>query len=182
MKEKHNKMRGFTIIEMLVTIFIIGVLSVILIVNWRENEKNYLVQQVAQEIVQGIRQAQGMALSGKNYGNQTIYSYGVHFKKNTTDSYVIFGDKNNNNTYQSSASDWSEVVSINPSIEIHALDPNKDINIAFSVPDGFTIMNNNDPSITQITITIKRKNTTCPSRTCRNIIINKAGQVTIQSL
>ncbi|MFH1129220.1 MAG: prepilin-type N-terminal cleavage/methylation domain-containing protein [Patescibacteria group bacterium] len=177
MKRNYKNLNGFTIAEMLVTTFIIGVLSTILVVNWRENEKNYLVQQVAQEIAQNIRKAQGMALSGKNYQAQTIYSFGVFFDKNNEISYKIFADKNNNNTYQPSDLLIEDVI-LDPYIVINSLSSgNQDLNIVFSVPDGFTTFN---PSATSATIIIKRKGTTCPSKTCRDIIIKNTGQVTIQ--
>jgi len=60
--------KGFTVIEMLVVIFIIGVMSTVLVVNWRQNEKTYLVRRTAQEIAQSIRKAQDLALTGKKIG------------------------------------------------------------------------------------------------------------------
>jgi len=181
MKINCKKFKGFTLVEVLVTTFIISVLSVILVVNWRENEKNYLVQQVAQEIVQNIRKAQGLALSGKNYAEKNIQKidfYGVVFEKDNVTSYKIFGNTSGNSDYQP-ADFVVDTISLDPNITIDSLSSgtNKDLNVLFSIPDGFTSFY---PTSTSATITIKRTGTTCPSKTCRNIIIKNTGQITIQ--
>lgn len=186
MKKGCKNFKGFTLAEVLATTFIIGILSVILVVNWRENEKNYLIRQVAQEIVQNIRKAQGIALSGKNYSSEGIKNidfYGVLFEKNNKTSYKIFGSTHGNNGYQPSDFSIEDVV-LDPNTEIDSLSSgnNKDLNILFSIPDGFTTFYypGIGPSVTSASITIKRTGTTCPSKTCRSIIIKNTGQITIQ--
>ena len=41
MKDKNKNKKGFSLIEMLVVVFIIVSISMILVVNWRKNEKGY---------------------------------------------------------------------------------------------------------------------------------------------
>ncbi len=177
MKCKKSYKKGFTLIELLVVIAVIGIISSMLVVNWRKNEKQYQLQRATQEIVQNIRKAQDMALNSLEYqGEIPNYSYGVSFDSNDNDSYIIFGDRNGNNTYQASDIEV-ESISIESGIEIYSLSSGaQDLHVTFSLPDGFT---NIVPSADSATIVIKKTGKTCPSKDCKNIIIKRTGQVTI---
>lgn len=166
---------------MLVVVFIIGIISTILIVNWRKNENRSQLQRAAQEIVQNIRKVQEMALSGRNCSDGQIpnSSFGVNFDSGTINSYIIFCDRNNNNTYQTPSADDLIVqsISIEPGIVIHSLSSSpQDLDIAFSLPDGFTNIN---PQASSATIVIKKTGASCPSANCKNIIIKKTGEISI---
>lgn len=171
--------QGFTLIEIMVAIFIIAMVSSIMVVNWRKNEEKYKLQRAAQEMVQNVRKAQNMALAGKEYnGEMPNASYGVHFEKNQKTSYFIFADGNGNETYQPSDDAIVDgTITIESGIEIYSLssDP-QDLNIAFSIPDGFVDLK---PSGASATITLRRVNQACPQN-CKNVIITKTGQITIQ--
>ena len=170
--------QGFTLMELLIVIAVIGIISTMLVVNWRKNEKQYQLQRAAQEIVQNIRKVQDMALNSFKYeGEIPDYSYGLFFDKDDNNSYIVFGDRNGNNTYQ--ASDMQiENVSIETGIEINSLSSeNQNLHITFSLPDGFTGI---EPSADSATIIIKKTGKSCPSNDCKNIIINKTGQITIE--
>jgi prepilin-type N-terminal cleavage/methylation domain-containing protein len=181
MKEYHKKGAGFTMMEMLVVIFIIGVMSSILVVNWRKNEQTYLVQRTAQEIAQNIRKAQDLALTSKKYSvSEDVPSYyGINFATNNPTSYFIFADKNGNKTYQ--PSDFkidNKNILISSGVQIDYLSAGNNLDIAFSIPDGFTYVNGQ--TVDSTTIRIKKTGATCPSVSCRNIIIRKTGQISIQ--
>jgi len=171
--------KAFTLMEVLVIMAVIGIISTMLIVNWRKNEKRYQLQRTAQEIVQSIRTAQDMALNSLKLAEEEIpLSYGVYFNKNINSSYVIFGDVNGNNSYQTPSSDiLVEKVLIESSIEIDSLSPGtQDLSVVFSLPDGFTIIT---PPSTLASIVIKRKNGVCP-HDCKTITIINTGQVNIE--
>lgn len=179
MKKEDKKQQGFSLIEMLVVIFIVVLISATLIVNWRKNEKQYLLQRVAQNIVQDIRKMQDMALNGTKYENQIPYSYGIFFDKNKKKSYQLFGDLNNppNNTYQPSDMEIGAEVSIESGIEIDSLSSGaQNLNIVFPIPDGFTKI---DPSSTIANIVIKKEGTICPSQNCKTINIRGMGQISV---
>lgn len=174
-----KKSKGFTIIEMLVIIFIIGIISTTLVVNWRRNEKRYLVQRVAQEIAQNIRKAQDLALTSKKISGQEMpYGYGVFFSKDSNNFYIIFGNIADDKKYQTSDI-LVENVELDSQIQIDSLSSgqNNDLNILFSIPDGFTSF---DPTGTSATIVIKKIGTTCPSVSCKSIIVKDTGQINIQ--
>lgn len=168
---------GFTLIEIMVTIFIIAMVSSIMVVNWRKNEKRYQLQMAVQGIIQNIRKAQDMALTGKKIGSEDVPpSYGVYFDKQDADNYIIFGDKNGNNTYQPADDISIDNISIESGVEI-SLPMGPNLNITFSLPDGFTIIK---PSAVSATIIVKKTGATCPSSDCKSIIIRNTGQIITQ--
>jgi len=178
----EKKFTGFTLVEVLVIMFIISTLSTVLVVNWRKNEKRYQLQRSAQIIVQNFRKAQNMSLAGKNLCDQTSPScvppsYGFFFSKTDLTSYVIFSDKNGNNKYGGGESvEAVETIYLELGIEFLL---SADLDVVFSVPDGF-VMINAKPLTTEASLLIKRSGTTCPSLNCKTIIIKKSGQITIQ--
>jgi len=170
MTRRTKNRRGFTLIEMLAIIAIISIISGSLIVNWRKNEKKYEVQYTAQGIVQNLRRAQDMALSGKKYpGEDVPPAYGIYFELSTKNSYLIFGDKTGNNTYQKGSDTLVETISLDSNIEIYSLSASKDLNIVFSIT----------PSA-PATIGIRKTGYSCPSNFCKSIIIKNTGEISIQ--
>ena len=185
MKEAISKNRGFTLVEMLVVIFIIGLISSTLVFSWRKNERQYKLQMAAQKIVQDIRKAQEIALAGKQVwdGPQGQYtvpnSFGVYFNRTSPRSYIIFGDILGNPGYQSGSADVVlETASIESGIEIYSLSGGNFMNITFSIPDGFTSILQGPSN--QATITIRRINASCPSKNCKSIIVKNTGEISIQ--
>ena len=183
MREKKQKSlpagrQGFTLIELLIVIAVIGTISSMLVVNWRKNEKQYQLQRATQEIVQNIRKAQDMALNSYKHEEGFPTNYGIYFDKNDENSYIIFGDMNNTYTYQGDPPDMRvDDISIETGIEIDSLSSgNQDLHITFSLPDGFT---NIKPTANSAIIVIKKTGKTCPSKDCKNIIIKRTGQVTV---
>ena len=163
--------KGFTLIELLIVFVIITLVSTILIVNWRKNEKRYLVRRVAQEIVQNIRKSQDRSLNSYEY-NGGVYDYGVRFALSNPDSYILFTDINGNKKYGGSG-ELIDSFTIEPGVKINALSVGPKLDITFSIPDGFT---NIEPSASSATITITKDDGT------NGVVIEimQTGQVNIQ--
>lgn len=179
-KKFFQEDKGFTLFELLIVIFIIGLISSILIVNVRKGEKQYQVQLAAQEIAQNIRKAQDMALVGFKYDPDSPppYKYGVFFFKQTPTSYKIFADKNppdGNDKYDVPDGEV-EPISLEKGIEIKSLSSDPKLHITFSLPDGFTTIN---PSATSATVRIGRTDGNCP-QDCKDIIIRNTGQISVE--
>jgi type II secretory pathway pseudopilin PulG len=173
---------GFTLIEALVVIFVIGTISTMMIVNWRKNEGQYQLQRAAQEIVQTIRKAQDYALSGSRMDwpgypdGRVPKSYGVQFEVGRRD-YFIYGDCIGNVGYQNPEDLEETYTQIETGIEIDSLGRST-LDVIFSIPDGFVSFNN--PPVTSATITIKKTGKTCPSAHCRIITVMETGEINIQ--
>ncbi|MDP2934629.1 MAG: hypothetical protein Q8N59_02620, partial [bacterium] len=171
--------------EALVVIFVIGTISSMMIVNWRKNESQYQLQRAAQEIMQNIRKAQDFALNGRLTpwppppGSMSVpRNYGIHFERSQPTFYFIYSDFQGNYGYQNpegieETNTWTEA-----GIEIDSIGGDR-LDIFFSVPDGFVGFYN-FPSAEEVTITIKKTGKTCPSVNCRNIIIRKTGEISIE--
>lgn len=173
---------GFTLVEALVVIFVIGMISSIMIVSWQKSEKQYQLQRSAQEIVQTIRKAQDYALSSyrmewpSDPDGLIPKSYGVQFEEDES-TYFIYGDNIGNLGYQNPEDIEETYVEFEGGVEIDSLGGST-LDVIFSIPDGF-ISFNRLASVTSVTITIKRTGKTCPSSYCRDIIIRKTGEISI---
>lgn len=168
--------QGFTLLELLVVIFIVGLISSMLVANWRKGEKQYLLQRTAQEIVQNIRKAQDMALTSFRYEGEIPSNYGIYFNiQESRSSYKIFADDNGNQKYNSGERVGEDII-LEQGIEINSLSSGSRIDITFSLPDSFTHI---EPSANSATIAIKKAGGTCPQN-CKNIIIINTGQVNIE--
>jgi len=178
--KKKNK--SFTLIEALVVIFVIGLTSSIMIVNWRKKENQYQLQRAAQEIAQTIRKAQDYALNGKQrdwpgVGMIVPDSYGAHFNEDER-NYFVYGDRIGNIGYQPPEDLQETNIIIETGIEIESVGTAQGyFDVIFSVPDGFVTFN---PSNASGIITVKKTGTTCPSKNCRNIVVKETGEVSIQ--
>lgn len=173
---------GFTLIEALAVTAVIGIISSIMVVNWRKNEERYKLQRAAQEIVQNIRKAQDYALTGKKmywepWGTMEVPRYyGLHLEEGEQ-TYFIYGDMQGNTGYQNPEDIEETYTQIENGIEIDSLSDDP-LDLIFSIPDGFVGFN--DPSADNAVIIIKRTGNTCPSTYCRTITIEKTGEITIQ--
>jgi prepilin-type N-terminal cleavage/methylation domain-containing protein len=138
------KSRGFTILELLIVILIIGLLAVLVSVSYRSSEKKYALNQSVQLLVSNLRKVQTMAMSGVDIQGQYC-GYGV--KINTSawfTSYRIYADKsancqNSNHKYDSS-DDILETVNLPNRIIIQATSPSP-IDIFFKPPKPTTYIN-----------------------------------------
>lgn len=175
MKHKTYNKNGFTLFELLIVIFIIGLISSILVVNLRKGEKQYQVQLAAQEIAQNIRKAQDMALTSFRYKGEIPYNYGIYFEKQSLASYKIFADKNGNDKYDAPDSTVG-AITIEGGVEIDSLSSEPKLHITFSLPDGFTHI---EPSAILATVTIKKTGGSCPQN-CKTIEVSSTGQINIK--
>lgn len=109
---KNKKETAFTLVEVLVTVFIIGILSAVVVANFGEGRNEYSLDTVARKLVADIRRAQSMAINTVEANGAFYCGYGIHFDLNAggvgtgdNTSYTIFGDNcsgaNNDKKYSS---------------------------------------------------------------------------------
>jgi prepilin-type N-terminal cleavage/methylation domain-containing protein len=84
--------KGFTLLEMLVVVAIIGVLAAVLIVGQSSFNKATLLTDTAYTVALSIREAQTLGVSSKEIGGISNAGYGVHFGSGSATTYQQFAD------------------------------------------------------------------------------------------
>ena len=80
---------GFTLIEVAVFVFLVGTLSVVLLLNLRGAQTSASVlERSSQGIISELRRAQVMTISGLNFQGNSVCGYGIHYLNES--SYLIY--------------------------------------------------------------------------------------------
>lgn len=191
-KNKKNRMKGFTVLELLVVIFIIGLLSALVLANYRDSQKKYNLSQSAQVLASDIRKAQNMAIGGMEDLSLTDphCAYCLHFSTSDTGSYKLFADNDNsslpsglkcNYKYVPSPPHNDEVIEtidLPSQIKIQSLDKDgssqSELDLCFAPPKPETYIND-DISNSEATIILHIDG----SSDAKTIKLNTAGLITV---
>src|SRR3989338_5083069 len=91
---------GFTLIELVVVMGIIGVVSAVTLANNTRFGGSVLLQNLAYDIALSIRQAQVYGISVRSYGEGNFAAYyGMHFDINDATRYKLFADVSGTGIY-----------------------------------------------------------------------------------
>ncbi|MBI4653180.1 prepilin-type N-terminal cleavage/methylation domain-containing protein [Candidatus Kuenenbacteria bacterium] len=172
---------GFSIIELMVVISIIGIMSSLMFANYRQGERDTALEYAAQQIAQDIRQAQNLSLAGPI----NTYGYGIYFDKNKESEYFIYGDEgvqNANHQYEGDEGNDKKVIPylivLPTNIEINniTVSPVGDVaDIFFAPPDPITYINGvSGVGTAEIEICF-----TTISK-CKTIVVTTAGRVEVE--
>lgn len=98
---KKSAARGFTFIEVLVSIAIIGLITALIMVRYGAFNSSVLLKNQAYEIALDIREAQSFATSVRGEGVDFRSAYGLYFSTATNQNltYFFFQDTNGNEIY-----------------------------------------------------------------------------------
>ena len=173
--------KGFTLMELLVVIAIISILSLAILVNYRTGQKQYLLQQAANQLAQDIRLIENRAITAKELGEGCVV-HGIKFENN----------ENNKSSYNflscqladiNNCSDPclpEETISLPAKIIIDSLSPQSLLTIKFIPPDPKVIFQDvNGKEITdknEVEITLQHQETQAEI----TISVNKAGLIQIK--
>lgn len=88
----HESDGGFTMVEILIVAAIIGVLSMMLVLNFRSSGSNITARnQTIASIVSDIRRAQTMSINSSTVGGVIVCGYGAHYIPNVdSNNYIIY--------------------------------------------------------------------------------------------
>ena len=178
--------KAFTLVESLVTIFIIALLSLIILPNYSSTSQQLALQRSAFKLAQDIRRVQEMAMSAQEFeGEIPDGGYGIYLRtvppKPPQTSYILYADKIYNRKYDSGvgAGETIEQINFEKGIKILSINGNH-LNVIFTPPDPivfFTDAEGENLNLDEISIVICLISDESKTKT---ITINKAGLINIE--
>jgi len=171
--------KGFTITELLVVIFIIGLLSSGVLLSHRGINRKYSLDQGIQLMLSDLRKAQHMAMNGVGINNPEIdCGYGLVINSGSPTSYLFYADKHasncdlSDNKYTPGLDASIQVVTLANDIIIDSVS-NNPLDILFKYPEPTAHINQSSAAGVSGTITLKDKG----SIETHSININTAGLI-----
>ncbi len=165
-----KRKRGFTLFEMMVVLSIISIMAILVLVRFREGEKQYALDQAAQRLAVDLREAQGRAVSGADPGF-AIAGYGIFI--NSANSYSLFlgTDKDSNNCPIADSYSTIKTVNLTNTISIDNVGSR-----IFFVPPRPTTCINGSPSEELVVFSLTRPG----SSVLKQVKVTKYGNIQVQ--
>ncbi len=102
-KKTKNTQRGFSILEVLVTLFIVGMITAVLVSKYGSFNSVIVLKNQAFEIASNLREAQAYALSNKVEGGVLREDFGLYFDITAPQEYILFRDSGDLTEYSKNA-------------------------------------------------------------------------------
>ena len=172
---------GFTLVEIIVVIFIISIFTSITLLNYRRMEAQYALERAAHKLAQDLRRAQEMAMSTREItsGAELIVptGYGIHFNRDAWPNYYcLFASLDHNRQRgEGRYQDLEPQIFLERGVRIANLQPATSFSILFTPPNPTTWINGRSAG-SQAIITISLE--VDPTKT-KNIRVNNAGLIEI---
>lgn len=199
MFSKESKLRqknqlGFSLIEVLITSVIIGIVSAIIVVRYGAFNSSVLLKNQAYEIALSLREAQVFTISSRGQGNDFRDEYGVYFENLPAQDFVIFIDLDKDRIYDG-GNELIEVVTLDSRFRISDLclltsgdTPDcsaggiTNLSVMFARPDfdaEFVASGNPQPFETRVQASVELS-TTDGGPIIRNVLVSSAGQISVE--
>ena len=104
----NQQSSGFSLVELIVVIAIVGVLSSVIIARYNTFDSAILLRNLAYDVALSIREAQALGVSVRGEGGTFTYAYGVHF--DIGNSYILFRDIDDDGVFDSGEEVSVEVI------------------------------------------------------------------------
>lgn len=189
LKKKNYKYAGFTLVELLVSISIIGLISGLFFANYRSTARQNVLTGAVQQLSGTLRLVQSYASGArKNNGFVPRGGWGVYFSA-LSNSYNIFTDDNADNKYTTSPAELYQKVDLPANILISGIEVTKwnampvvgtsTVSVVFLPPDPKTYITTNlstDNTENILKITLKDN----INKTTKTVLINFFGLIDVQ--
>jgi prepilin-type N-terminal cleavage/methylation domain-containing protein len=169
--------RGFTLLEMLIALAIMAIIAVLILANYRQGQKTYVLSQTAQTLVGDLREAQNMAVTGAEVsGYSQIGGFGIYINNSTNPySYTLFLNTTSNPTTGCPVGAVPGVILKTVNLPSGITINNTSRNVFYAPPDPDTCINTN-PSTSSITFTLTQASTGGTT----TVIVDKYGKIDVQ--
>jgi len=167
---KNKGDKGFTLVEVLVSISIVVILTAVLVPRYRMLQKRSILIQDAHRLSESIREAQEMSVSGRRVEGVFPDGYGVYLRERDSE-YIIFADMNDDGEFNNPVVDSViERRDLNSSVEVRSLPRATPLHVVFIPPEPETEIRNG-PLFEELFIALGVKDTSYE----KSVYINKAG-------
>lgn len=168
---------GFSLVEILVVVLITGLLTTLVLINYRSGQQMYALNAAAQTLAADIHRAQNLALSGTVQGADNPIGYGIYTL--AAGQYILFYNSGSSpppfaDRYKKSGSTGSvtlETISLTNGVTFNAGSVDK--SVFFSPPDPTTSINGNPSGSQVFTLTNSGGKT-------KTVTVDASGRVDIQ--
>lgn len=118
-------MKGFTIPELLISVFIIVLMTGISVIGWSSGETALALDRAAHKFAQDVRKATELSQRAQWYScvMGTITGYGVYVSTGASTSYILYVECNDNQEYNAGADAVFQQVALENRIQISSAVP-----------------------------------------------------------
>ena len=165
------KCKGFTLVELLVSIFIIILMSGIIFANYRTGGQQFALQRSVNKLAQDIRRAQAMAMAAQEHSSCPAsykFGYGIYLTTGESGHYILFADCDNDKCYDSG--EMVEDINFEAGVKIKTLSGDPLLYITFTPPDPTVNITPSAPASIELIIDSQSK----------TITVNQAGLIEIE--
>lgn len=167
-------------VEVLAAIFIIGVLSTVILLNYRTGQEQASLTRAGAAFETDIRKTQNLAVASVEFGGSRPCGYGIRYLDSR--NYSIYAGELNgaanclvsDHNFQSGTDSVYQDVKI---IEQRVIFKNSFSDIFFEPPDPATYINNSKSVGVSTTVELCLESDLAK---CRNLTIDTAGRIVIQ--
>ena len=148
--------RGFTLPELLISVFVIVLMTALVVPNWRTGETTLALDRAAHKLAQDVRKATELAQRAQFYQctTGTISGYGMYISTGTPISYTLYVECNGNQEYNTGVDAVFQTTVLENRIQIDSATTPSSFSILFVPPVPTITIQPGDPSQAQVTLSV----------------------------